>query len=829
MAYLSLKGIGKIYCSDGAVSVGIRGVDLDMERGEFVAVTGRSGSGKSTLLNVISGMDSYEEGELYIEGEPTSHFRQTEWEKYREEYISFIFQDYNIIESFTVYQNVELALMHIEDAGQRKRRALELIREVGLDDCKHRKGSRLSGGQKQRTVIARALAKDSPIILADEPCGNLDSATTEEIVRLLDRVSRDKLLIMVTHNLDEVADYATREVRIFDGEVTQDTRLSSPARVNLCDTPAPVQSNCEKKTDDMPEADGSTEAKSAPVQSNCEKNTDDMPEADGSAEAESLPAQGAGTENKPRGRASLFHRMWSVFKRGARLGLAIFTSKPKLTAFICMLTVIASIGASVTVSATSSAIADVLTRPTLFSYERGRLVVASRDGAGITEEKLAQLIEKTGASDGMLYDYILENGGEASIYEQILGEYFGGSGNSFTHLIGKRTEYPEIGFRYTDMPTDYVGRLPERSGEILLRLPISYLAKYSEKELLDSYAVMGIMPLEVVGVSFYADNNIAPICYMTKEGLENLALISQVVTWGNRVTVMADGTDGDIPVAIGGVYSDVGVAPDCEGVFINEKDITDSAEAYGATLSVSYSYQIVDKNYMTHSYLYSFGTEEQRDDLELSGAYSHAAYSYIGTVPSIIIGEKTLRKFLGEDYGVNITQASLFFDSDIEAQRAVETVKELGYSAVLSSYKYRPDAITTLVAIISGAMMTVMLVLTVIFLSFFVYICSSRALSATAHEVGIMRSMGIPSSVIRVGMYVRMAICFIPGALAVLAVAVLIRFVPVVNAVFSYLYLWQYIAVLLTILAISVRVTARQMRKLFDGSVKNTLRGGHKL
>ena len=204
MAFLQLQGIGKIYVSEGNVTVGIRGVDLSFERGEFVAITGRSGSGKSTLLNVISGMDTYEEGELLIEGSPTSHYRQPEWEKYREKYISFVFQDYNIIDSYTVLENVELALMHISDRKERRRRAVELLERVGMKAHLRHKGSKLSGGQKQRTVIARALAKDSPIILADEPTGNLDAETSREIVALLREVSRDKLLIVVTHNFEQV-------------------------------------------------------------------------------------------------------------------------------------------------------------------------------------------------------------------------------------------------------------------------------------------------------------------------------------------------------------------------------------------------------------------------------------------------------------------------------------------------------------------------------------------------------------------------------------------------------------------------------------------------
>lgn len=225
MPLLSLRDIGKIYVSEGAVSVGLHGVNLDFDIGEFVAVTGKSGSGKTTLLNMISGMDTYEEGELYIEGEPTSHYEQRDWELYRQKYISFIFQDYNIIDSFTVLQNVELALSYIDSPCERRTRALELVERVGLTRFKNHKGSKLSGGQKQRTVIARALAKDSPIILADEPTGNLDAKTSEEIIALLAEISHNKLVIIVTHSAAELEQYATREIRIFDGAVERDEEL----------------------------------------------------------------------------------------------------------------------------------------------------------------------------------------------------------------------------------------------------------------------------------------------------------------------------------------------------------------------------------------------------------------------------------------------------------------------------------------------------------------------------------------------------------------------------------------------------------------------------
>ncbi len=247
MALLELRNIGKIYVSDNSIAVGIRGVTLDFDLGEFVAVTGKSGSGKTTLLNCISGMDSYEEGELYINGSETSHFTQTDWEEYRQRYISFIFQDYNIIDSFTVLQNVELALTHIDSRAERRRRALELIERVGMTSHKNSKGSKLSGGQKQRTVIARALAKDSPIILADEPTGNLDSKTGQEIVELLAEVGREKLVIVVTHSASQFEGVATREVRIYDGGVERDEQLTPREVIEYEEKDTPKRKNSDLK------------------------------------------------------------------------------------------------------------------------------------------------------------------------------------------------------------------------------------------------------------------------------------------------------------------------------------------------------------------------------------------------------------------------------------------------------------------------------------------------------------------------------------------------------------------------------------------------------
>ncbi len=226
MSFIRLEHVSKYYKSEETVSVGMKRINLALALGEFVAVTGESGSGKSTLLNVISGLDSYEDGELYLFGEETSHYTIADWERYRGTYIGFVFQNYNIIDSYTVLQNVLLALeIQGYDRKNRRNRALELIEKVGLTSHKHHKASKLSGGQKQRAVIARALAKDCPVIVADEPTGNLDSASAKQVMQVLHDISKNKLVVVVTHDYTQVSDYATRKIKMHDGEIVEDKKI----------------------------------------------------------------------------------------------------------------------------------------------------------------------------------------------------------------------------------------------------------------------------------------------------------------------------------------------------------------------------------------------------------------------------------------------------------------------------------------------------------------------------------------------------------------------------------------------------------------------------
>lgn len=224
---IELRNVSKYYHNNGGISLGLSKVNLTFDNGEFVAITGESGSGKTTLLNVISGLDTYEDGEMYIDGEETAYYSKADWERYRKEKIGFIFQNYNIIDSYSVLENVILGLLI---QGEKYKDALvkakEIIEKVNLTPFIKQKASKLSGGQKQRLAIARALSKNTDIIVADEPTGNLDSVSGKEIIKLLYEISKEKLVLIVTHNFEEVSEYVTRKIRIYDGEIVEDRYLN---------------------------------------------------------------------------------------------------------------------------------------------------------------------------------------------------------------------------------------------------------------------------------------------------------------------------------------------------------------------------------------------------------------------------------------------------------------------------------------------------------------------------------------------------------------------------------------------------------------------------
>lgn len=665
MAFLQLKNIGKIYVSEGTVAVGIRGVNLSFDRGEFVAITGASGSGKSTLLNVISGMDTYEEGELFIDGKPTSHYIQSDWEEYREKYISFIFQDYNIIESFTVLQNVELALMHMRNPIERRRRAIELLERVGLKSHLRQKGSRLSGGQKQRCVIARALAKDSPIILADEPTGNLDAQSSKEIVELLHEVSKDKLLIVVTHNFEDVEAYATRHVRVFDSAVESDHVL--------------------RTQDDAV-----------------------MP-----TEYEAVP--------------DVKQDLGYDVRNGMQLGWASFLAKPRLTLYICLILFIGILGTIYITGALSNVFA-MFGKFYMFHPEKGRVVISKYSPSDFTEDELKEIAKKYGADSYFRYDAILDA-------PAVTRYQFG-----YTRTRFGKSEYVQENIYFSPskerVGRPSIGQYPDDEFEVLLYVPLCYKAYFGSGSIdMDSKKTIKVAGRDyvVVGVKYYIDNTKQPVVVMTKEAYEKASVyVSQ--HWSE---------------------------------FRNLRNSV-------------------------------YGVEGVR------------------MVEDLIQGKDNI-----------YNQASLFFSSDRAAKKAVKKLrKEGGYIACTSKETYNPDIMSVVERIMTGGFSFVVWVVSILFLVFFVNLCSHRALDVIKNDLTIYRSMGISVKTIKISMFFRMIISIIPGILVTAIALTVIYLLPNYNNLIRFLHWYEYVFTILGILIITIMVTRKQIHRLFEESVKKTLKGG---
>jgi len=222
---LELKGIKKDYpAGDGTVHA-LKGIDLTFRKSEFVAILGPSGCGKTTMLNIVGGLDQYTAGDLVINGTSTKHYKDRDWDAYRNHSIGFVFQSYNLIPHQSVLQNVELALtLSGVSKGERRKRAVKVLQDVGLGNQLRKKPAQMSGGQMQRVAIARALVNNPDIILADEPTGALDTETSVQVMDILKEIAKDRLVIMVTHNPDIAEKYSTRIIRMLDGEITSDSK-----------------------------------------------------------------------------------------------------------------------------------------------------------------------------------------------------------------------------------------------------------------------------------------------------------------------------------------------------------------------------------------------------------------------------------------------------------------------------------------------------------------------------------------------------------------------------------------------------------------------------
>ncbi len=243
---LKIKNITKQYITGDLKQVALDNISLNLRDSEFVAILGPSGSGKTTLLNIIGGLDRYDSGDLIINGISTKQYKDRDWDSYRNHTIGFVFQSYNLIMHLSILANVELALtISGVSKSERKQRAIEALKQVGLEKHIDKKPNQLSGGQMQRVAIARALVNDPDILLADEPTGALDSETSVQVMDLLKEVAKDRLVVMVTHNPELAESYASRIVQVKDGKIIND---SNPYDLDEKDLPEVKYENMGKSS-----------------------------------------------------------------------------------------------------------------------------------------------------------------------------------------------------------------------------------------------------------------------------------------------------------------------------------------------------------------------------------------------------------------------------------------------------------------------------------------------------------------------------------------------------------------------------------------------------
>ncbi len=747
MSLLTLKDIGKIYVSKSVVSIGIRGVNLSFDRGEFVAITGKSGSGKSTLLNVISGMDTYEEGELLIENSSTQYYTQKEWEEYREKYISFIFQDYNIIESCTVLQNVELALFHIANRQERRKRAIELLERVGLSNQLHQKASKLSGGQKQRTVIARALAKDSPIILADEPTGNLDSATSKEIIQLLKEVSVNKLCIIVTHNFDEVEEYATRHVRIFDGGVEYDHVVKPNESTENHQT--------EEKVKDI-----STKIS---------------------------------------------------LKNSFTLGKTIFTSRPKLSTFMCAFLIVAILilyGATIIVK---EFFEDLNYQPTYFTPSSGRVIITTPDGSPISDETLTSIQEKTNAKDAINFDFLLDDHDFNQLYDNEKNE---------TSARILRLDYEFQG----DYGKNIYGRYPEKINEVFLYLPIGSKVDYSPEELLNQSIILeGNGFYDIVGVKYFRDNRKKGKALLTREGFDVL----------NRM-----------------VYLNYHLSSSSVNLSINQTSYTRYLRNFAVTFTEEkkvyvnpHSFEFIEESKpieqleMNFNFSFVQNDYDYQDDptFQIQSSLTFSSTDISTSIPTdiiestsmfepeIVLSLDVLEELAQQAIYSHYHQASLFYKNNRVAKDKINTLKDMGYIVSLSNAKktYLSDSADVFIEIMGIAIYLMFIVSAALF----IYACTAKSFLAFKSDISIFRSMGIKTKEIKIAMLFRMLICLIPSFIFFAILSILFVYVPILNRTLPFFYLVDYLLIIFGMIFVSLFVTSLQLKKLYKISVKESLKG----
>ncbi|WP_071132276.1 ABC transporter ATP-binding protein/permease [Alterileibacterium massiliense] len=828
---IELKKASKFYSNKDTVSTGFSRVDLMLDIGEFVAITGESGSGKSTLLNVISGLDTYEEGEMYVAGQDTSAFQVEDYEAYRKKYIGNIFQDFNLVNSYTVYQNIELVMLI---SGKRKNECKEKIEElidlVGLSEFKNAKVSKLSGGQKQRVAIARALAKDAPIIVADEPTGNLDSKSADLVIKTLKKVSRSKLVIIVTHNYEQVEEYITRKITMHDGKIIEDRKLKTSQ--DMRDMSEGFSSYLDLDSASSSGASNS-EAPNSGEQSSEVLNSDVL-NSEASGSASDAPTSEASNLEGRRTRRQIKKRQIDSESKvsedsieiksmnfGSQLNLGMRNTFNIFSKFMLLLIVYLFISTAVTnqYASTKASITDmdkIGYNQYFADLRRNRVIVTKEDGTYFTPEEVKE-IEKN-----ELVDHVVNNDVQLDTLGAIPTEQAYINGPVRTYTGGEK-----INVKY--------GKLPENDNEVMIAVYNDHYQaraiKKSAKDMIGKeYYLDGVnegeelltSKVKIVGIAFInRDKNAAQDSFETGRlyvnSNTNKIIASRMLARQSDLLMDYNGKMQEIRAGEGSdlLRPSANVSKGKAYIFESHAGYYKNGEALYKPLNIT-SNGLHETNNLNLTVGKVVNSENAKKALGIEKDFFEEASTHI-----YINEDDYYDLYSNENY-----QVSAFAKNEKDVKELSDSLSKSGYKVLpIKESLTNPDRIVYFVLRLLQLAIFMAMIIVLFFISYAVIrlIMKSRnTYYSTLRILGAKRNNA--SNIMKIELIAMAMISYVLNIIFVLLVNKDILKIPILKNNLSYISPLDFIILLAILIILSLLIARRYSRKMFSKSAMNAYR-----
>lgn len=841
---IELKKASKFYSNKDTVSTGFSRVDLILDIGEFVAITGESGSGKSTLLNVISGLDTYEEGEMYVAGQDTSAFQVEDYEAYRKKYIGNIFQDFNLVNSYTVYQNIELVMLI---SGKRKNECKgkieELIDLVGLSEFKNAKVSKLSGGQKQRVAIARALAKDAPIIVADEPTGNLDSKSADLVIKTLKKVSRSKLVIIITHNYEQVEEYITRKITMHDGKIIEDRKLKTSQDMrdmsegfsSYLDLDSASSSGASNSGSGVSSSDAvSTVSGSGVSNSGAGALNSDVINSEASGSASDAPTSEASNLEGRRTRRQIKRRRIDnesngnqdsieikSMNFGSQLNLGMRNTFNIFSKFMLLLIVYLFISTAVTnqYASTKASITDmdkIGYNQYFADLRRNRVIVTKEDGTYFTPEEVKE-IEKN-----ELVDHVVNNDVQLDTLGAIPTDeaYINGPVRTYT-------DNEKINVKY--------GKLPENDNEVMIVVyNDSYQARAIKKSAKDmigkEYYLDGVnegeelltSKVKIVGIAFTnRDKNASQDSFETGRlyvnSNTNNIITSRMLARQSGLLMDYNGKKQEIRAGEGSdlLRPSANVSKGKAYIFESHAGYYKNGEALYKPLNIT-SNGLHETNNLNLTVGKVVNSENAKKALGIEKDFFEEASTHI-----YINEDDYYALYSNENY-----QVSAFAKNEKDVKELSDSLSKSGYKVLpIKETLTNPDRIVYFVLRLLQLAIFMAMIIVLFFISYAVIrlIMKSRnTYYSTLRILGAKRNNA--SNIMKIELIAMAMISYVLNIIFVLLVNKDILKIPILKNNLSYISPADFIILLAILIILSLLIARRYSRKMFSKSAMNAYR-----